>query len=181
MFSQIKIKNNVLTTLNCSLSMRFNIKNQETTSFKKRYNIGYKTAKLIFGDFSFTLLKSYNIEYIYLYNFKKSLKKYYNFKKSTTKKVWLFLHKNYPLTKKSKNARMGKGKGSISRYCSRIYKNHNIFEFVGFNLRELFFLKRIFNKKINIPVKINSSFFLNKTYKTFSKSENFFFHRKYLS
>jgi len=67
--------------------MRFNIKNQETTSFKKRHMIGYKIPNLIFGDFSFSLLKSYNIEYIYLYNFKKSLKKYYNFKKSTFKKV----------------------------------------------------------------------------------------------
>jgi hypothetical protein len=70
-----------------SNSVRFNIKNQETTSFKKRYDLGYKLPTLIFGDFSFTLLKSYNIEYIYLYNFKKSLKKYYGFKKSTDKKV----------------------------------------------------------------------------------------------
>lgn len=67
--------------------MRFNIKNQETTSFKKRYKIGYNTPKLIFGDFSITICKSYNIEYIYLYNFKKSLKKYYKFKKGYFKKI----------------------------------------------------------------------------------------------
>lgn len=67
--------------------MRFNIKNQETTSFKKRYDLGYKLPCLVFGEFSFTLLKSYNIEYIYLYNFKKSLKKYYGFKKSLNKRV----------------------------------------------------------------------------------------------
>ncbi len=161
--------------------MRFNIKNQETTSFKKRYSIGYKLPSLNFGDFSFTLLKSYNIEYIYLYNFKKSLKKYYNFKKSTTKKVWLFLHKNYPLTKKSKNARMGKGKGALSRYCSRTYKNHSLFEFIGFNLRELLILKKIFNKKVRIPTKITSTFFLNKQYNYYSKNENFFFFKKYLN
>ena len=159
--------------------MRFNKKNQETTSFKKRYSLGYKLPSLIFGDFSFTLLKSYNLEYIYLYNFKRSLKKYYLFKKSTTKKVWLFLHKNYPLTKKSKNARMGKGKGSLNRYCSRTYKNHNLFEFVGFNLKELLFLKKIFNKKVNIPVKITGSFFLNKSYSFYTRSENFFFFKKY--
>lgn len=67
--------------------MRFNIKNQETVSFKKRYDLGYKLPELIFGDFSFMLLKSYNIEYIYIYNFKKSLKKYYGFKKTNIKKV----------------------------------------------------------------------------------------------
>ena len=67
--------------------MKFNIKNIETVSFKKRYKIGFKKKKLIFGDFSIILCKSYNIEYIYLYNFKKSLKKYYNFKKNSTKKI----------------------------------------------------------------------------------------------
>ncbi len=161
--------------------MRFNCKNKETTSFKKRYSLGFKVPELIFGDFSFTLLKSYNIEYIYLYNFKKSLKKYFNFKKSNLKKVWLFLHKNYPLTKKSKNSRMGKGKGTLSRYCSRTYKNHNIFEFIGFNLKELFFLKKNFEKKINIPLQIKRNFFLNVDYK-FSKNnveKFFFFYKKY--
>jgi len=159
--------------------MRFNVKNQETTSFKKRYSMGYKLPSLIFGVFSFTLLKSYNIEYIYLYNFRKSLKKYYSFKKSKVKKVWLFLHRNYPLTKKSKNARMGKGKGTIARYCSRILQNHNLFEFTGFNLNELISLKKILNKKVGIPIKINTNFFLNKSYKCTSFNENFFAFKKY--
>lgn len=161
--------------------MRFNFKNQETVSFKKRYVVGYKLPNLIFGDFAFTLSKSYNIEYIYLYNFKKSLKKYYNFKKNNFKKVWLFLHKNYPLTKKSKGARMGKGKGTVVRYCSRIVQNHNIFEFTGFNIKELFNLKTIFRKKISIPIKIKSNFFLNKSYKYLDTNENFFFFKRYNS
>jgi len=161
--------------------MRFNIKNQETTSFKKRYTLGYKTPKLIFGDFSITLCKSYNLEYIYIYNFKKSLKKYHTFKKNNNlKKVWLFLHKNYPLTKKSKNARMGKGKGTLSRYCARVLQNHNLLEFSGFNLSEVIRLKRIFNKKVHIPTKIHSSFFLNKNYKICEKNENLFSGRRYL-
>jgi hypothetical protein len=74
---------------------------------------------------------------------------------------------------------MGKGKGSLSRYCSRTYTNHNIFEFIGFNLKELFLLKTIFKKKVNIPLKIGGSFFLNKHYHIHSKSENFFFFKKY--
>jgi ribosomal protein L16/L10AE len=163
------------------LAMRFNIKNQETTSFKKRYKIGYKLPKLIFGDFSLTLCKSYNLEYIYLYNFKKSLKKYYLFKKKTGKKVWVFLHKNYPLTKKSKNARMGKGKGSLTRYCARILQNHNLFEFSGFNLSEVFKIKKIFKKKVNINTKIYSNFFLNKQYIYSCKNQYFFFFKRYRS
>lgn len=37
--------------------MRFNLKNRETTTFKKTNIIEYKVLKLIFGDFSITLLK----------------------------------------------------------------------------------------------------------------------------
>ena len=157
--------------------MRFNIKNRETTSFKKRKVIGYKNLRLVFGDFSITLLKSFNIEYMYLYNIKRSLKKFFKFKKTKNKKLWLFLHKNYPLTKKSKNSRMGKGKGSLSRYCSRVKQNHNLFEFVGFNLQEIFSIKNIFKKKTNIPLKIYSNFFINKNFNIFSKNEIFFFFR----
>lgn len=159
--------------------MRFNKKNQETTSFKKRYKIGYKKPELIFGEFSLTLGKSYNIEYIYIYNFKKIFKRFFKTKKKKLKKVWLFLHKNYPLTKKSKNARMGKGKGALNRYCSRVVQNHNLFEFCGFNLSEVLKLKKIFNKKINIPLKIISTFFYCKNTVFKKKNENLFTIRKY--
>jgi hypothetical protein len=75
---------------------------------------------------------------------------------------------------------MGKGKGSLTRYCSRIFKNHNLFEFVGFNLKELIFLKNIFKKKVNIPLKIQSNFFLRKSYKiTYNSFEGGFFNKKY--
>ena len=159
--------------------MRFSIKNKETTSFKKRYKIGYTLPRLIFGEFSLLICKSYNLEYIYIYNFKKSLKKYYNFKKNSSKKVWLFLHKNYPLTKKSKNARMGKGKGTFSRFCSRVLQNHNLLEFSGFNLREVVVLKKIFKKKVNIPTKIAGNFFKNNNYIFSNLNENLFFLKKY--
>jgi len=148
-------------------------------SFKKRYTLKFRKPGIIFGDFTFTLCKSYNMEYIYLYNFKKSLKKYYNFKKTNTKVVWLFLHKNYPLTKKSKNARMGKGKGSIARYCARIEQNHNLLEFSGFNLCELIRLRKIFNKKVCIPVNILGWFFKSSHTTLYSKNENMFYSKKY--
>lgn len=160
--------------------MKFGLKNVETTSFKKRYPVGYRYLDIKFGDAAFTFCKSYNIEYIYIYNYRRSLKKFYKFKKNTKKKLWLFLHKNYPLTKKSKNSRMGKGKGGLSRYCSRILKNHNIFEFAGFNFYELVFLKKIFKKKINIPIKILSNFFFKKNYTIHSCCDAyFFFFRNY--
>lgn len=159
--------------------MRFNIQNQETTSFKKRYSLGYHLPKLLFGNFSITLRKSYNLEYIYIYNFRKIIKKYHTFKKKCPKKVWLFLHKNYPLTKKSKNARMGKGKGALARHCSRVFQNHNLLEFVGFNLKEVLVLKKNLKKKLNINTRVYSNFFLNKSYVYAEKNENTLFFRKY--
>lgn len=167
------------TNRNSSTSMKFNVRNKETKSFKKRYSLGYRIPTLIYGTTSLSLLKGYNIEYIYLYNFKKSLKKYFNFKKEKYKKIWLFLHKNYPLSKKSKNSRMGKGKGATSRYCSRTLQNHNIFEFIGFNLKNLLTLKRLFSRKINIPLRINSEFLNEHNLITNKSSQGGFFLKKY--
>lgn len=74
---------------------------------------------------------------------------------------------------------MGKGKGALSRYCSRVLQNHNLLEFSGFNLREIFFLKKILKKKVNIPTKIISNFFVNKYYLFGNLSENLFAFKKY--
>lgn len=74
---------------------------------------------------------------------------------------------------------MGKGKGALSRYCSRILQNHNLLEFSGFNLKEVFILKKIFKKKVNIPTKIIGNFFKNKNYQFNNLSENFFYFKKY--
>ena len=76
---------------------------------------------------------------------------------------------------------MGKGKGALNRYCSRIFQNHNILEFSGFNLHEVKILKKILKKKLNIPTKINTYFFLNKCYKYTGVNQNLFFFKKYLS
>lgn len=76
---------------------------------------------------------------------------------------------------------MGKGKGALNRYCSRVLQNHNLFEFTGFNLCEIVKLKKILNKKINIPLKITSTFFKRKNTIINQKNENFFFLKKYFN
>lgn len=124
------------------------------------------------------LEKSYNLEYIYIYAFKKILKKFYKFK-NKRKKIWLFLFKNYPLTRKSKNARMGKGKGSLVRYCARILKNQNIFEFIGFTFMEIKYLKRLFRIRVGMPMMLYSNFFKNKRYVFNNLNENFLVEKFY--
>lgn len=74
---------------------------------------------------------------------------------------------------------MGKGKGALSRYCSRIKQNHNVFEFSGFGLKDLFLLKTNLKKKLNIPVEIKTTFFKNTNYHINNKNEYLHFFKKY--
>jgi len=74
----------------CSASsnlMRLYEQNKETKSFKKRTNLGFKQNKLLFGDYAMVLKKSYNIEYLHIFNFKRLFKRYYNFKGRFLKKT----------------------------------------------------------------------------------------------
>lgn len=48
------------------------------------------------------------------------------------RRAWLGLRANYPLSKKPKNARMGKGKGSFTRWALRIKPGRALVEFQGF-------------------------------------------------
>jgi len=57
---------------------------------------------------------------------------------------------------------MGKGKGAVTRYCFRVLQNHNLFEFKGFSLKELFNIKKIFRRKLNIPIHLLNNFFVEK-------------------
>lgn len=121
------------------------MKTKEQISMKKRF-IDYKNfKKLNFGNSGFYLIKSTRFEFsyflilkIFLKNFLKSkysLKNYFFF--------WFFLFGNFPITKKSKNARMGKGKGIFLRWSIRLPLNYIFLEFKSFNF---FFLNLLFFK-----------------------------------
>ena len=74
---------------------------------------------------------------------------------------------------------MGKGKGSLVRYCSRILKNQNIFEFVGFSFKEIKFLKRLFRIRVGMPITLYSNFFKNTQYVFNNMNENFLLEKFY--
>jgi hypothetical protein len=67
--------------------MRFTIKNKETTSFKKRYKKRFNKTSFIFGNTAIKILKDMKLEYNYIFNIKKILKKFFKFKKTKLKKV----------------------------------------------------------------------------------------------
>lgn len=58
------------------------------------------------------------------------------------------------MQKKSKNSRMGKGKGLIERKVIRIRKNTTIFEFSGVSYYRLIQLLLKINKKLDVKFSI---------------------------
>jgi hypothetical protein len=92
-------------------------------------------------------------------------------------KIWIFLNKNYPISIKSKNARMGKGKGSFLRWTIRLPRYFIFLEFADLDFLKLQKFKQKFKKKMGAEVHIktkswapypvwaaqnNSYFFINK-------------------
>jgi hypothetical protein len=63
---------------------------------------------------------------------------------------------NIPLTKKSKNSRMGKGKGSLYRWLVRLPKHYKILEFKDANYFRLYYLTKKWSKKIGLPLVFQS-------------------------
>jgi len=92
--------------------------NKVLKKFKKRGNLNKKDIRVLkFGQIGFFFKKEYRFEFVYLSFLKRLFKKLSILKKKMKyfSKIWIFLTKNYPVSIKSKNARMGKGKGSFLR------------------------------------------------------------------
>lgn len=61
--------------------MKFSKKFFKPVSFKKRYSSGYIFNSLRYGNFGLKLIKSYNIEYIYMFELKRKLKSFLTLKR----------------------------------------------------------------------------------------------------
>ena len=139
--------------------MRYkNLSNVKQVSFKLR---NYKKTiknNFIFGNSMIVLFKNCRFEAVYFELFRKFIKNIVKKKNSLnlSKNYWVFLRMNTPLTKKSKNSRMGKGKGSLYRWLVRLPKNFKLIEFKNLNYTRLFYLTKKWSKKINVPLSFQS-------------------------
>lgn len=139
--------------------MRFkNLSNVKQVSFKNR---NYKKTiknRFVFGNSMIILFKNSRFEAIYYELFRKFIKNIVKKKNSLKliKNYWIFLRLNTPLTKKSKNSRMGKGKGSLYRWLIRLPKNYKLIEFKDANYFRLSFLVKKWSKRINLPIALHS-------------------------
>ena len=85
----------------------------------------------------------------------KSLIKYFVKKKKDRvsrirEKIWYFGRLNFFLQRKSKNARMGKGKGMLERKVIRVRRGFILFEFKGIPLNKIIKLIYTVNKKTHV-------------------------------
>jgi len=139
--------------------LRFkNLSNVKQVSFKNR---NYKKTiknRFVFGNSMIILFKNSRFEAIYYELFRKFIKNIVKKKNSLKliKNYWIFLRLNTPLTKKSKNSRMGKGKGSLYRWLIRLPKNYKLIEFKDANYFRLSFLVKKWSKRINLPIALHS-------------------------
>lgn len=139
--------------------MRFkNLSNTKQVSFKLRNFKKTIKNKFIFGNSMIILCKNSRFEAIYYELFRKFIKNIIKKKNSLKidKNYWIFLRMNTPLTRKSKNSRMGKGKGALYRWLIRLPKNYKLIEFRDINYSRLLCLTKIWSKKINLPLALQS-------------------------
>lgn len=134
--------------------------NKDKVCFKKRFRETNNLIVLGFGTHCIFFSRGTRIELIYLVMLRKLLKKmkrYHRNKDITFQKTWFWLKKNYPISKKSKNSRMGKGKGKFVRWASRIRPNYILLEFYGWTHCQLKIICLKMNRKCNIFLNIHSN------------------------
>jgi ribosomal protein L16/L10AE len=159
--------------------MKYSKNPSQLKSFKKRTNNGYMFRYLRYGNTGVFFSKNNRIENIYLFDLKKKFKFFLvKQKKGFNKRLWIFIQRNYPISKKSKNSRMGKGVGKFLRLCTRVKKNSTFLEFLNINPVILKKVLHYFSKKTNIHFnfiyKNNNNVFWKKKQITYFKEYNRF-------
>lgn len=126
----------------------------EQVSFKGRNKIKNRRIKLVYGNSGFVICKNTQFEYAYFFLIKRFLKFLFKFKYSlgTYFKIWVILKNNFPVSKKSKNSRMGKGKGAFNRWVVNIYQGHTLMEFNNIDKLRLLKLLNYWNKLLKIKL-----------------------------
>lgn len=121
---------------------------------KKRWFISNKRPSLRYGTAGIYCLSTFRFEYRYGLFLRKFFKRSFRKKKRKNlffrRRIWLFIRPNYVLTHKSKNARMGKGKGNFKRWCTIIYPGRPFIEHL--NVTPRLYLRYI--KKLSYKLKL---------------------------
>ena len=124
-------------------------------SFKRKKKFNCLKYFFRFGDKALFTQFQLRLEKIYLKIIRKIIRKKYRKKNKKLKihnKYWIRFSQNLFLTKKSKNARMGSGRGRYLRACFVIKRNQSFLEFKNFDYHYICFLRKRIYYKLNIKL-----------------------------
>jgi large subunit ribosomal protein L16 len=102
------------------------------TKFKKikkgvLKKLEHKTNSLSFGTIGLKAIESGTISYRQIEAARQAI----NRKLNRKGKIWIRIFPNYPVTKKPVEVRMGKGKGQVSYWASKVAGGNILFEICG--------------------------------------------------
>lgn len=128
---------------------------------KNRNSNGFKRTSLRYGNYGLVFNHEGRFEIKYIFMIRKIIRKMKPKKARKKRKVffkpkmiWFFLFPNFIISQKSKNSRMGKGKGDIIRWTIRVKSGLVFFEFNGFSNLKLMALKARIQKLIHIKISL---------------------------
>ena len=165
-------------------------------------NRGFKFAKVVkirFGEYALVSTNESKMELIQLTLIKRLLKKLLKKRKKIkskgkskvsqsseskdkirNNKIWINILPNYILSKKSKNSRMGKGKGSFLRWVFRLQQGITLVEFLGIPYYKLISILISIRKKLKIKLILIKKSQSNDYFSCWTKLNNtFLYFNKY--
>lgn len=135
---------------------------------KSRRPNGFTHIRYYYEGIYLFFNKNCRIEFKYIVMLKKFLKKLrrkgIKKQKNIVYKLYVSLSQNYMLSKKSKNSRMGKGKGSFIREAIKVKKFRPFIYSNGHRLKSLIKLASQFSNKTNKNLSCFSSTGFDRTY-----------------
>lgn len=150
---------------------------------KNRFKKNPKKSSNKFGDYGLSCKNEGRLELIHISILKKKIKTFIRKRKSEIdiirEKIWYFGRPNFFIQKKSKNSRMGKGKGLVERKVIRVRRNFIILEFKGVPFLKLKKLLKFVNKLFSVKMFLVCNY--SKNFSLWSKNNKYItYHDKYL-
>ncbi len=141
---------------------------KEQRSFKKRGQNSKKEYRLRYGTVGLIFAQEGSIKTSYFRRVarivKKKLKRKIKRSRGLRKRLWFFVSLNFPLTMKSTNSRMGKGKGGFVSWIIRVKLGQPMIEFKGFSYLFVKGLKNFFFKKMKLRLEVIQNNRFKSTY-----------------
>lgn len=110
----------------------------------------YKMNSLSFGTIGLKAVESGIISYKQIESSRQVIKRRLNRKG----KIWIRIFPNYPITRKPIEVRMGKGKGQVSYWASKVIGGNILFEICGISKDKAVYAFAAGSSKLPIKTKI---------------------------